>query len=87
MSTTGGNLGQCPFCDGWHSMPCPRVKSIEYYPNGTIKKVEYVGDARCEPVYGPLPVQPTEIIIGESWLTKAFPDQLHESRQYINICD
>jgi hypothetical protein len=23
---------------------CPKVKSIEYHPNGAIKRVEFVGD-------------------------------------------
>ncbi len=36
----------CPYCSGEHQKidhggPCPKVKSIEYYPDGTIKKVEF----------------------------------------------
>lgn len=31
----------CGHCGMIHSAICPRIKSIEYYPNGTIKKVEY----------------------------------------------
>lgn len=27
-----------------HYGPCPRVKSIEYHPNGNIKRVEFVKD-------------------------------------------
>lgn len=33
--------GACGHCGVYHSGPCPRVKAIEYYPNGTIKRVEY----------------------------------------------
>lgn len=36
----------CPYCSGgssqmYHGGTCPKVKSIEYYENGTIKKVEF----------------------------------------------
>ena len=36
----------CPHCSSqyqlvYHGDTCPRVKSIEYYPNGTIKKLEF----------------------------------------------
>ena len=39
MSTS--NVSTCPHCGGMHSMPCPAVRAIEYFPNGTIKRVEY----------------------------------------------
>lgn len=32
---------QCHHCGQWHTGACPRVKSIEYYQNGMIKRVEY----------------------------------------------
>jgi len=31
----------CGHCGSWHGPACPRVKAIEYYPDGTIKRVEY----------------------------------------------
>jgi hypothetical protein len=37
----------CPYCSQYpysfvvHSGKCPKVKSIEYHNNGTIKKVEF----------------------------------------------
>jgi hypothetical protein len=41
---TGGNsVNQpgCPYCGLYgHTGVCPRVASIEYYPNGTVKRVE-----------------------------------------------
>lgn len=40
--TTSAKLKKCPFCSQIHEGQCPIVKSVEYYPNGTIKKVEYV---------------------------------------------
>jgi hypothetical protein len=47
MDTTScTNEGACPYCSSggytvFHSGACPRIKSIEYYQNGTIKKVEF----------------------------------------------
>ncbi len=32
----------CVHCGMWHTGVCPRIKSIEYYPNGMIKKIIYV---------------------------------------------
>ena len=38
----------CPWCSAsengvnvFHTGPCPRIKAIEYHPNGTIKRVEF----------------------------------------------
>lgn len=31
----------CGFCGKMHGVRCPEVKAIEYYENGTIKRVEY----------------------------------------------
>lgn len=42
--------GSCPWCSmpphqtTFHSGLCPRVKAIEYHPNGTVKRVEFHGD-------------------------------------------
>lgn len=41
--------GSCPYCSSTyqpvvHTGPCPRVKSIEYHPNGSVKKVEFIED-------------------------------------------
>lgn len=38
MTTT---FVQCGHCGMTHIGPCPRIKAIEYYPNGTMKRVEY----------------------------------------------
>jgi len=41
---TTSTLEKCPHCGLLHlvdSGPCPRIKAIEYYPDGTIKRVEY----------------------------------------------
>lgn len=48
METTGVvQSGGCPYCSSesvqvYHGGTCPRVKAIEYYPDGTIRKVEFV---------------------------------------------
>jgi hypothetical protein len=34
---------KCGHCGFIHDGVCPRIKSIEYYENGMIKKVEYHG--------------------------------------------
>lgn len=31
----------CPHCGNWHTGVCPRVKSVEYNPDGTVRRVEY----------------------------------------------
>lgn len=43
-----GTPGSCPWCSNpqagsltYHQGPCPRVKSVEYNPDGSIKKVEF----------------------------------------------
>ena len=49
--TTGSHCldrQSCPWCSDEHTKvyhvgPCPRVKAIEYYPNGTIKRIEFHG--------------------------------------------
>jgi hypothetical protein len=46
MATTYGSsatarIDQCTYCGAWHlSRTCPRVRKIEYYPDGTVKSVE-----------------------------------------------
>jgi hypothetical protein len=44
-----GGLKKCMHCDNYHSGVCSKIKSIEYYPDGTIKKVEYHQDLWCQP--------------------------------------
>ena len=51
---------KCPYCGGNH-MACPLVKSLEYYPDGAIKRVEFKDenlrpDYRSTPITGVLPV-------------------------------
>jgi hypothetical protein len=43
MSSTANPTPKCPYCGFWpHDSvgQCPAVKSIEYFPNGAIKRVE-----------------------------------------------
>ena len=42
--------GICPYCSSgttavYHSGKCPKVKSIEYYENGRVKKVNFITPA------------------------------------------
>ena len=48
-STIGANY--CPWCSQphlgsyvYHGAACPKVKAIEYYPNGMIKRTEFFGE-------------------------------------------
>ena len=43
-------LGACNYCGGIHENKCPLVKSFEYYPDGTIKRVEFYSQTD----YGPM---------------------------------
>lgn len=49
--------GGCPYCsNSWirvdHDGICPKVKSIEYYPDGTVKRVELRDEsAHIQPSY------------------------------------
>jgi hypothetical protein len=46
---------QCGHCGCWHTGTCPRIKRIEYYPDGTPKAVEYHGDP-VAPSFTPQPI-------------------------------
>lgn len=32
---------QCRYCGTYHGPACPLIKAIEYYPDGTVKRVEF----------------------------------------------
>lgn len=36
----------CPNCRGVHNRACPRVRSVSYHDNGTLKSVEYWPDGQ-----------------------------------------
>lgn len=38
---SAGGTTPCGHCGAFHAGPCPRVKAVEYYPDGTVKRVEY----------------------------------------------
>lgn len=41
--------GQCGHCGMYHGPICPRIKAIEYYEWGGVKRVEYWGTGQSEP--------------------------------------
>ena len=50
-TTTTQPIGACGHCSGngqWtiHAGTCPKVKAIEYHPNGAIKRIEFKDDER-----------------------------------------
>lgn len=40
----------CGHCGGYHTGVCPRIKAIEYHPDGRVKRIEY--HALLQPVPG-----------------------------------
>lgn len=40
-TTAGHPTEECGHCGKVHSGPCPRIKAIEYFENGVIRRVEY----------------------------------------------
>ena len=41
MSATDGKEGKCRYCGSHHEGACPRVKAVEYYRDGSVKRVEF----------------------------------------------
>lgn len=71
----GGFSNECQHCGNWHSGVCPRIKAIEYHPNGQIARVEY-HDPNGPPLPpSPPPPPPTDFDFGtgkiiEGWGVK-----------------
>jgi hypothetical protein len=40
----------CPHCHQYHTGICPYVKAIEYYPDGTVKRIEYHNNTQGNPI-------------------------------------
>jgi hypothetical protein len=38
---TGQIQEGCRWCGGFHNSICPTIKAMEYYPDGTVKRVEF----------------------------------------------
>lgn len=71
VTTTGTlNLKPCPHCGNAHAGNCQRIKAIEYYRDGSIKRVEYhapVDAVSVSSVWTKDPLQPPyEITCGDS---------------------
>lgn len=51
-------LEKCKHCGNIHETRCPQIKSIEYFEDGTVKRVEYLtpADYGAMPSYIPYPV-------------------------------
>lgn len=46
-------MEKCGHCGNYRTGHCPLIKAIEYFPNGMIKRVEYVTPEPCKPVETP----------------------------------
>lgn len=43
MSTSTVPTSQpCQYCSNHHGVRCPTVKALEYHPDGTVKRVEFM---------------------------------------------
>ena len=40
---------RCQWCGQTHGIRCPELRAIEYYENGSIKRVEYLTPADMKP--------------------------------------
>ncbi len=40
----------CGHCGMYHNGTCPKIKAIEYHPDGTVKRIEYHGMGTSVPV-------------------------------------
>ena len=40
-TTAGNSYPQCPYCGLYHQGTCPKIESIEYHQNGTVKKITF----------------------------------------------
>lgn len=52
-STTYQSPQKCEHCGCLHDFPCPRIKAIEYYETGAVKRVEYVDVSTGLMPFGP----------------------------------
>lgn len=87
-STTSGTsiyAQQCQHCGCVHGAVCPSVRSVEYWPDGRIKKVEYERGQGIEPQPFPwwpspeqtAPPQKYEIWCGSNDMSaRSYPDGL-----------
>lgn len=41
MSTGTNDPNKCQWCAGFHTGKCPLVKSMDFYADGTVRKVEF----------------------------------------------
>lgn len=42
MTSLKSRASVCPHCDFVHEITCPRIKAIEYQPDGvTVKRIEF----------------------------------------------
>ena len=46
-STSTANLNHCPHCGNYHTGQCRLIKAIEYYADGTVKRIEFFEPAQA----------------------------------------
>ena len=58
ISTTVPVATECPYCGKFHGSRCPEVRAIEYFKDGTVKRVEFVTPGDWLPRLQPETIQP-----------------------------
>lgn len=72
MSTAAGSeITKCRWCGNFHGVQCPSVKAIEFFADGTVKRVEFKGAADYSlptPTYIPLPYYVPQLPTLPNWI-------------------
>lgn len=42
----------CQHCGQFHKTTCPRIKALEYFPDGTVRRVEFYDPKSADAVAG-----------------------------------
>lgn len=50
MNETPNKTTGCQFCGAFHGLKCPAVKALEYHPNGSLKRVEFLAPNDYPPI-------------------------------------
>jgi hypothetical protein len=49
-------MNNCPHCGMIHQMTCPRIRAIDYYQDGSVKRIEFHPPAPAISFSEPVPI-------------------------------
>lgn len=62
ITKTGMGNEPCPHCGMTHATTCPKIKAIEYFEDGSVKRVEFMTTADyLAPIATAQPTWPTPV--------------------------